>query len=434
MYRQHYDFIEKWFHSTTRKPLVLRGARQVGKSTLVRQFAEENQLNLIELNLERHLGLDNLFKTLDTQKILNTILDLTGKRYVKDKTLLFLDEIQATPQALAALRYFYEEQSELAVIAAGSLLEFILSDHSFSMPVGRIQYLKMFPMTLVEFLIAIGQEQSVETIKRVAQTLEVNAVVHEKLMDLLRIYFFVGGMPEAVKRYRDTGDLSQVSDVHASILDTYQDDFSKYGKSHKLALMQKCFSYAARAVGERVKYSQISPDHLSRDVKFALELLEYARVVHKIRHSDCTHLPLGVGQSEKIFKLIFLDIGLMNSRNGLRFRTTTSSMELSDLESGKLAEQFVGQEILNFSDLFFWVRDGKSGNAELDYLIAHNSKIVPIEVKSGKTGSLKSLAVFSELKKPKQQVRFYSGLPRRDGPLLSLPLYAAGFLPLVIDG
>lgn len=433
MHRQHSDFIEKWFHSATRKPLVLRGARQVGKSTLVRQFAEANQLNLIEINLERHLGLDDLFKTLDTKKILNTILDLTGKRYIRDKTLLFLDEIQATPHALAALRYFYEEQSELAVIAAGSLLEFVLSDHSFSMPVGRIQYLKMFPMTFVEFLIAIGQEQSVETIKRVAQTLEVNAVVHEKLMDLLRVYFFVGGMPEAVKRYRDTADLSQVTDVHASILDTYQDDFSKYGKHHQLALMQKCLSYAARAVGERVKYSKISPDHLSRDVKFALELLEYARVVHKVRNSDCSHLPLGVGQSEKIFKLIFLDIGLMNSRNGLRFRTATSTIELSDLESGKLAEQFVGQEMLSFSELFFWVRDGKSGNAELDYVIAHDSQIVPIEVKAGKAGSLKSLAVFTELKKPKQQVRFYSGLPRLDGPLLSLPLYAAGFLRSVIE-
>lgn len=433
MYRQVTKNIDKWFSSPNRKPLILRGARQVGKSTLVRQFAKSVGMNLIEVNLERHVHLDDVFKTLDPSLILNAILSLPKIKYVKDQSILFLDEIQATPHALAALRYFYEEMPELPVIAAGSLLEFVLEDHNFSMPVGRIQYLKMQPMTFEEFLVAMGEEKHIQAIHSMMTDLKMTSTLHKTLMDLLQYYLFTGGMPEAVKVFSQTRNIADVADVHESILDTYRDDFAKYARRQQLALLQRTLSYAAQSVGERVKYTEISRESLSRDVKHAVDLLEYAKVIKRVCHTDCSRLPLGVGVKEKVFKLLFLDVGLMNAANDLDFRAISETGDLSGLDGGKVAEQFVGQELAMNYDVYFWVRDGKAGNAELDYVISSGRKIIPIEVKSGKSGTLKSLEVFSQSKKPTFKVRFYANLPMRQQDLISLPLYAAGFLPTLLD-
>jgi len=232
--------LEIWINKSNRKPLVIRGARQVGKSTLVREFARKRGKTLIEINLEQNLFLDDIFKTLDTDAALREIEALSGIPISTPDTILFLDEIQSTPHALQLLRYFFEEKKELLVIAAGSLLEFTLADHSFSMPVGRIEYMHLGPMTFKEFIMAV-EPSLTRYIEDFSMTSPLPRAAHEKLKKKQRDYVLVGGMPEAVHVWCEMGSVRDVADIHRSITETYQDDFSKYAQSHQLVLMQRVF-------------------------------------------------------------------------------------------------------------------------------------------------------------------------------------------------
>ena len=451
MYRKNDDKLDHWLKKKGRKPLLLRGARQVGKSTIVRQFAARNNLDLIEINLERQPQMDEVFGSLDVKRILHAIESLPKIGKVSGNSVLFLDEIQATPNALAALRYFYEEWPDLPVIAAGSLLEFVLNDHKFSMPVGRIEYLHMHPMSFEEFLIARDAKKLVLAIETMISTQKVEPFVHQQICDHLKYFLFVGGMPEAIKVFIETDSLRDVSDVHSSILDTYKDDFAKYAKKQDLLLLHRALAYGARAVGERVKYVEISRDEPSRTLKYILDLLCYAKLMDRVYHSDANAVPLGVDMNDKVFKLLFLDVGLMNASNKLDWRSISDASDLTAINSGKVSEQFVGQELRREHDLFFWVRDGKAGNAEVDYVVNSAQQIIPIEVKSGKSGRLRSLLSFAQRGQPKLLLRFDTNLPslqkitldespsqrkgrRPEVDLLSLPLYAAGFFSRSISG
>ena len=444
----------QWLGNPRRKPLVLRGARQVGKSTLVRQFAAHQDKVLNEINLERHLELDEIFRSLDVDALLRELGVLSGEPIRTDRSLLFLDEIQATPHALQALRYFYEERQELPVLAAGSLLEFALSDHTFSMPVGRIQYNHLSPMTFKEFLLAVEPSLA-------ASLSELNleepfpVIAHQKLLDRQRQYFSVGGMPEAVAVYRETGSLQEVADVHRSIAETYLDDFSKYARQKDLLLLQKVFRFIPRNLGNKVKYSSFSRNDRSKDVRNAIELLSKARVCHAVYHSSCSGMPLLSEANENIYKLIFLDIGLVNHLCGNDWIALSGMTERELANEGGLAEQFIGQHLMYLSgelglpQLTYWLREGRTANAEVDYVWSRGNWIVPIEVKSGKSGSLRSLQQFVLQKSPPIAVRFDLNPPSfqrvshatrtADGPaqvtydLLSLPLYAVEELPRLLD-
>lgn len=218
-------YLTRWYQKKHRKPLVLRGARQVGKSTLVRQFAWKQKLRLHEINLERHLDLHDLFKTLDITTIIRELESIIGSPIRQPDSLLFLDEIQATPYALQALRYFYEDTPQIPVIAAGSLLEFTLSDHSFPMPVGRIEYYHLGPLTLREFLQAMAPDLT-EYLATYTLEADIPSQAHKRLLTKQREFFFTGGMPEAGQMYAETGSVIEVAEVHRSIVETYQDDFS----------------------------------------------------------------------------------------------------------------------------------------------------------------------------------------------------------------
>ena len=230
MQRQQLQFLSTWVKSKYRKPLIIRGARQVGKSTLVELFASKKHQALCNVNLARYPELTSIFSGKDPEQILQQIEFLPNIDGIADDTLLFLDEIQAVPEANPALRYFYEDMPDFPVVSAGSLLEFALADHSFSMPVGRIQYLHMGPMTFSEFLLAVGEEQLYTFITQYETGLEIGEVVHQRLLKLLRSYYFVGGMPEAVAVFADSRSYKAVSEVHNSIIETYRDDFPKYAE------------------------------------------------------------------------------------------------------------------------------------------------------------------------------------------------------------
>ena len=452
LYRLAERHLDTWINKSNRKPLVLRGARQVGKSTLVREFARKKKKILIEINLERNLFLDNIFKTLDVDAALREIEALSGIPVSDAKTILFLDEIQSTPHALQLLRYFFEEKRNLPVIAAGSLLEFALAEHSFSMPVGRIEYMHLGPMTFKEFIMAV-EPPLTQYIENFSINAPFPAAAHEKLKKRQREYVLIGGMPEAVHIWCESESIIEVADVHRSIAETYQDDFSKYARANQLALMQRVFITIPRIVGNKVKYSNISREHPSRNIKDAVDLLSKARICHKIYHSHCTGLPLGADIKETVYKLLFMDIGMMNHICGNDWTFLHSFPDHELVNEGAIAEQFIGQHLLSapgpFPSLNYWVRQAKTSNAEVDYVISQGPLIIPIEVKSGKSGSLKSLQQFVTQKHISLAVRFDlnpfsfqdishqistpSGIKSANYRLLSLPLYLVEALPGIID-
>jgi predicted AAA+ superfamily ATPase len=445
MQRQQLQFLQKWLQNKKRKPLIIRGARQVGKSTLVELFAKQYQQNLFNVNLERYPQLSEVFSSLDPEQILQQIEALPRMARMSNDMLLFLDEIQAVPQAIPALRYFYEDRPELAVISAGSLLEFALSEHQFSMPVGRIQYLHLGPMTFTEFLAALGEDKLYHFIRHYELGQEIGAVVHQRLLQLLRAYYFVGGMPEAVAIFAETRSYQAVSEVHNSIIETYREDFPKYTGSRNLNRMLNVFNFVARNVGIKIKYSNISRADQSITIKKDLELLAMARVISKVVHSHCSGLPLQADIEEKVYKLLFLDVGLMNAICGLNWRNISQLDEMKLINEGAIAEQFIGQHLQASlaetpnRELTYWLREGRSSNAEVDYVIALEGKIIPIEIKAGATGSLKSLHQFMGNKPTPLAIRFYASLPSVNQiktlipvgkqrqeisyPLISLPLY-----------
>ncbi len=444
--------LHRWLARRRRKPLVLRGARQVGKTTLVRQFAVASGLGLCEVNLERNLYLDEVFKSLDTGRIVRELEALGGVRLAG--SILFLDEVQAAPHALLAMRYLYEDRPEIPVLAAGSLLEFALADHSFSMPVGRIEYLHMGPMSFGEFLRAVDpvlvphldalnlDEPSTET-------------AHRLLQRRFREYLLVGGLPEAVLAHRESGSPLEVAVVHRSIADTYQDDFAKYAKGVQLTRLQRLFRSIPRSVGRKVSYRNLDPDSRAGEVRVAIELLVKARVCTPVVHSHCSGLPLGADSDDRTYKLLFMDVGLMNHVCGLDGPSIDAMDAIRLVNEGGIAEQHVGQQLATFGAgeaapaLHYWLRHARAGNAEVDYVISRGDWIVPIEVKAGRSGSLKSLLQYAHGKRPPIAVRFDTNPPSLQTVrhairtasdsvpvtlrILSLPLYAVEALPGLID-
>ena len=417
MYRKQLDFLDIWLRNKKRKPLIVRGARQVGKSTLVELFARQQQKDLQLVNLERHPELAPVFSTKDPEQIMQQIEFLPNMGRSGADSLLFFDEIQAVPEAIPALRYFYEDAPEFPVVSAGSLLEFILSDHAFSMPVGRVQYLHMGPMTFSEFLLAMDEERLSNFISHYEAGQEIGEIAHQRLLKLLRSYYFVGGMPEAVAVFAETRSYKNVSEVHNSIIETYRDDFPKFAGARNLSRMLNVFNFAARNVGVKVKYSNISSSDQSVTIKKDIELLAMARVISKVIHSHCSGLPLQADIEEKVYKLLFLDVGLMNAICGLDWRSISQMDEMKLTNQGAVAEQFIGQHLQALladspnRELNYWLREGRSSNAELDFVVVLGGNIIPVEVKSGATGSLKSLHQFMGTKQAPLAIRFDTQLP-----------------------
>lgn len=410
MKRKIENDLTQWFSSSRRKPLILRGARQVGKSTVVRNFCLNNKIELFEVNLEK-IQIDELEKEKNfTIAVVIQEIEVVLAKRISSKGLLFFDEIQASPLTIAKLRYFFEEMPELAVISAGSLLEFTLKDHSFSMPVGRIQYLFLGPMTFSEYLIACGEEILLEHMQQCFPKYP-NQSIHAKLVDHIKRFICIGGMPEAVKTYITTNSFLEVEKVHNEILQTYQQDFPKYNTAHTDHTLNEVFNYLPRGLGEKAKYSNMS-NTSSVAIKKALQLLMNAKIAQKVYYTNCSGLPLEAGENIDRFKLFFLDVGLANFSQGLNWIDLQNLDDEKNLGKGKLTEQFVAQHLFNGTDLsrqshlHYWYRDVRGASAEIDFVIKLNSQIVPIEVKAGKTGRIRSLLQYIKEKSPEMALRF----------------------------
>lgn len=418
-----------WKKSPRRKPLIVRGARQVGKTWLVDHFGENQFDSYVKIDLEERRDLHIYFAdNLEPRNILKH-LELETGRIRPGKTLLFLDEIQACPRAIMALQYFYEQLPELHVIGAGSLLEFAFGE--ISVPVGRIQYLHLHPMTFYEYLVAIGKEVMAKCSLQFPGS--VDAITQQKTLSELRSYFFIGGMPECVKAYRDSGSMLESFHVQSEILDSYREDFSKYKPQVDRACLDTVFLNSARQVGEQIKYTRLDEGHTGPTNRKAFDLLAKAKVIHKIPSCDPSGLPLGATANHKKFKTAILDIGLLQRLCQLPVDLELKQKSLLSMYRGKLAEQFIAQELVAWhtSELFYWSRDARGSNAEIDYLVVRKGEVYPVEVKSGRGGGLRSLHLMLE-KYPNcpRGLILYNEIYKtiEEQKLTFLPLYCAAII------
>lgn len=429
------DKLKNWRLSPFRKPLVLRGARQVGKTTAIRLFARSFR-QFIFLNLETEDA-----KMFEGERNIHRLVDriFFEKQALKEETdtLIFIDEIQEVPTALNMLRYFYEEYPQYYVIAAGSLLE-SLFNQNISFPVGRVDYLYMYPFSFSEFLEAMGEKAAWTAY----HTVPVPEYAVERLMQLFHTYTLVGGMPEAVERYVLTKDILQLKPVYDALLLSYLDDVEKYAAtSGQIQVMRHCIRSCFAEAGERIKFVGFGhSSYSSKDVGEALRTLSKAFILHLTYPTTQTTLPFSP-DLKRSPRLQVLDTGMLNYFSNIQREVFTSN-DLNNLYKGRIAEHIVAQELIVSSEnylqpLLFWVREKNNSNAEVDFLLSTSYGMIPIEVKSGATGHLKSLLLYVDESKTPLAIRLYAGEYRSEEletpngqkfTLLNLPYCLAGKL------
>ena len=429
MKRDFYKTLVDWKDYENRRPLLIRGARHTGKTYIVNEFGKEEFEHLIYLNFERNPEFKEIFSTFIPDEIVEKISLYTAKKVMVGKTLLFLDEIQDCPSAIVSLRYFFEELPGLHVIGAGSLLEFALTSEDFKMPVGRVQYLYLYPLSFGEFLEALGEVELRNFILEFKNLEKLPEGLHIKLNEYVRKYFITGGMPAVVKEYVSTRDVIKCQRIQRSIIDTYIDDFAKYSSVSKHVYLRKVFNAVPAMVGQKFVYAQVDRYIKSRELKDALELLETAGIVTRIRQTSGADIPLAAGVHESIFKVLFLDIGLFHAINGI-YSETAKEEDFTAIFKGAVAEQFAGQELIacqspyTKAELYYWGRDTKNSTAEIDYLIEKEAHVVPVEIKSGPTGRMKSMHMFIEKYHNETALKLSQATFRNESPIVSLPFYA----------
>ena len=428
----------KWKNQKNRLPLLVRGARQVGKTYVIEQFGSEHFEQIVTINFELNPEMVRCFLSLEPQEIIDTIFLLTHQKIEPGKTLLFLDEIQDCPNAIRALRYFKEKMPDLHVIGAGSLLEFTLNDADFRMPVGRVQSIYLKPLSFKEYLVGRGDTQLREWIEKINLNSKVETVVHERLLKLVQEYMVLGGMPAVLQSYFTEHDTGQCMNIQTALLHTYRQDFGKYANKSDHRFLQRIFERVPGLIGETFKYSKVDPEMRSRDLKEALYLLQKAGLIYPVYSTSAAGVPLASLINEKKFKVLFVDIGLV-TRAGKLDAELLLNQDVLLVNRGMLAEQFVGQELLAYASrfddesLYFWAREERSSMAEVDFVTTVGAKIIPIEVKAGTTGHLKSLKMFVEEKKSIVGVRLSQHpLSLLDG-VLSLPLYMVGEVSRLVE-
>ena len=401
--------LQKWHQREARKPLVIRGARQVGKTTVVRQFAAEFEQSLyLNLELPEDRKPFEEFSNFDT--LLQSLFFLKNRSLAKRKeTLIFIDEIQEVPEALQQLRYFYEEAPDVPVIAAGSMLESLFNTE-ISFPVGRVEYLVIHPVSFPEFLGAIGEIAVLEQLKNIPLA----GFAQDKLMQFFRTYCVIGGMPEIIQQYAKDRDLTALNTTYESLLVSYMDDVEKYAANNAQAnyirhVIRSCFAEA----GKRIKFQGFgNSTYKSREMGEALRTLEKALLVHLIYPQTSPVLPLQPDY-DRSPRLQFLDTGMLNYFTGIQ-KEIIGTEDLDEVYSGTMIEHIAGQELLarQYSALHglnFWIREKNTAVAEVDYLYQYKGKLIPVEVKSGADGRLRSLHLFMDMAPHNIAIRFYAG-------------------------
>lgn len=404
------DKLLEWKDAPRRKPLLIRGARQVGKSTAVREFGKQFQY-YVEINLEKQADLRQFFsENIDVKKTCEKLSGTLSIPIVPGETLLFIDEIQVCKEAIMALRYFKEDYPELHVIAAGSLLEFVL-DELPSFGVGRIRSLYMYPFSFDEFLMAQGLDLTIEFKKKATSEEPLTNLAHEELVNQLRSFYLVGGMPAAVTEWVETHSYIEVSHIHNDIIDTYLDDFSKYKKRVSPFMLGQILRSVALQAGKKFVYATAARDVHSSIVRDALHLLTLAGLIHPVKHTDGTGLPLGAEESDNYTKYLFFDLGVMQTLLDIPASDILLATDVDFVNKGAASEMFAGLEMVKYYDCYqkavmhYWQNMTKNSSAEIDYLITREGKVLPIEVKANTQGGMKSLWIFMRKRKLHEGIR-----------------------------
>ncbi len=430
--------LKKWRDSSDRKPLLIRGARQVGKSHIVRRSGSHFS-NMVEVNFERKPEARKIFRGDLSPKILIPALSaFFNAELTPGKSLHFLDEIQECPEAIQSLRYCYEECPALHVIGAGSLLEFELARSG--VPVGRVEFLHLHPLSFLEFLSALGETSFVEAVAAHPLDHPLHPALHEKGLDLVKLYTALGGLPEVVSAYVDARDLDRCQEIQSQLIHAYRQDMRKYVSRARIPHAEDVMNAIPRHWGEKFKYSKVRDDARAFQLAEALDLLVSAGVAHKVFHSSSNGVPPGSEIDRKRFKVIFFDVGLGQALMGLRLSSWVVEPAETVLRQGGLVEQFVGQELAAAGpsslppELYYWHREARTSNAEVDYVVPVGPRLVPVEVKSGAVGAMRSLHLFLE-EKPQHAlgVKVSRDNFSRQGKILSLPLYALSRLPQAVQ-
>lgn len=438
--RKILEKLEVWKLDDKHKPLILRGARQVGKTTVVNEFGTQFD-NYLYFNMERRENIRLFEMEIPLDDLVRMLFASLGKPQKEGSTLIFIDEIQNSPKTIALLRYFYEQRPDLYIIAAGSLLENLV-DVKVSFPVGRVQYLALRPCSFYEFLGAIGKSNLLAILSQKAEYAE---AFHEQLMYLFNQYAIIGGMPEAVQKYAESQDIIAMEDIYETLVQSYKDDSEKYVKGNKLTdVVRFVLSYGWAFSGETITLGNFANSgYKSREIGEAFRLLEKAMLLELVYPISSTQLPI-IPETKRMPKLIWFDTGLVNYQAGIR-REIIGSTEMVDSWRGHIAEQITAQELLTLEDRVgqhrsFWARP--NNGAEIDFVVTHNSKLYPIEVKSGVNAHLRSLQVFMDNSDVDIAIRVWSkpysvdnvkSLNGKTYTLINLPFYMIGNLHKILD-
>jgi predicted AAA+ superfamily ATPase len=419
-----------WQASPSRKPLLIRGARQVGKSTAVRNLAKRFDY-FIEINFDEQPEYLNLFaNTSDLHDLIEQLALITQTEIIEGKTLLFLDEIQASLPAISKLRYFYEKRPNLHVIAAGSLLEFALAELP-SFGVGRVRSLFMYPLSFTEFLGAVNEKPLARLIQQSNAANPINPIVHNKLKIYFKKFLIIGGMPQAVQTFAAKGDLLEVQRTLDDLIIALQADFVKYKRRIPPANIKVVFESIVKQVGTKFKYANDLTSLNGPAVKQVVDLLEMAGLVDRVTHSSGNGIPIGAETNPKKTKLLIFDTGIYQRILGLDVASLLLKDDFEVINKGSIAELFVGLELLKSSDayektaLYYWHREAKNSKAEVDYVVQRQDRIVPVEVKAGTKGAMQSLYLFMDEKKSSFGVRLSLENFAEYDRVKVLPLYAA---------
>jgi uncharacterized protein len=425
--------LESWKQDPKHPVLLVRGARQVGKTYSIRKLGESFE-NLVEVNFEENDEVESFF---DGSRLPQDIVEKLSAYFaapiVPGKTLLFFDEIQACPECLRSLRFFYEKMPLLHVVAAGSLLEFALEKIP-SFGVGRISSVFMYPLSFNEFLQAIGMDRLATIITQASATSPVDPILHKKILEYLRTYLAIGGMPAVVDSYAREHDINKCMRLLDRLLSGFRDDFAKYREHSPIERLSEVFESVALQSGGKFKYSTVNPDITHYELKRAFDLLDKAGIVYRVNHTDARGIPLGAQINPRRFKALLFDIGIFQRIMNLDLPAYLVQSDTELVHKGAVAELFAGLELIANSapDLhprvYYWHREARSSNAEVDYVIQQGNTTVPVEVKAGNRGAMQSMRLFLAERALDRGIRLSLENFGSSGAIQTVPLYAAGNL------
>lgn len=425
MYRFAMESLYKWKESPYRKPLIIEGARQVGKTWLMKAFGQKAYEDTVYINFDSNRRMADLFATdLNTERLILGLELYAGRKIDPAATLIIFDEVQEVPKALSSLKYFCEDAPQYHIICAGSLLGIALHSGT-SFPVGKVDFLKLYPLTFREFLMATGQERFVELLS--THDFSMITAFKQTYIDALKQYYFVGGMPEAVLRFSENQDFNEVREVQKRILSAYEQDFSKHAPNEIVPRIRMLWNSIPSQLAKENKkfiYGLVREGARAKEYEAALLWLSDCGLVHKVNRVNMPHLPLKAYEDGKAFKLFVVDVGLLGCMAGLGQRTLLDGNGLFVEFKGALTEQYVLQQLVTKAELQIYYYTNERGSCEIDFLVDDGERVIPLEVKAEENLRAKSLRTYKEKFQPELSIRTSMADYRKEDWMVNLPLYA----------